>query len=46
MEKEFETKKSFCKSKILLLLIFFTNLASRDWMTKNDQEKPQTFQVR
>ena len=35
MEREFETKKRFCK-------FYFRNniLAERDWMAKNTQEKP------
>ncbi len=35
MEREFETKKRFCK-------LYFRNniLAERDWMAKNTQEKP------
>jgi hypothetical protein len=40
MEKEFEPKKTFCKSFFALFILI---VAMRDWMNKNNQEKPQTF---
>ena len=41
IEKEFETKKRFCKLiMIIFRLNFYFILADRDWMAKNTQEKP------